>query len=83
MVQVIDKKLFAAIEKLNTTQKKAVLDFVDNLQPEHPDLENKWETDQFVSEMEMRYDEYKNEGQSIPSSIVNTKISEIIKNGKR
>ena len=78
MSQVIDKKLFAAIDKLTDTQKKEVLLFVGNFL-EHREREyDKWEDESFVSEMESRYNYYKNGGKMVTAEESEKRIKTLL-----
>jgi len=83
MSQVIDKKLFSAIEKLNDKQKKAVLVFVGGILEEDKQEYDKWQDAGFVSEMESRYNYYKNGGKMITASEANKRIKNLLENGKK
>ena len=82
MSQVIDKKLFSAIEKLNDKQKKAVLVFVGGFLEEGEQEYDKWQDTGFVSEMENRYNYYKNGGKMITASEANKRIKNLLEKGK-
>ena len=82
MSQVIDKKLHAAIDKLTDTQKKEVLLFVGNL--EHRGREyDKWEDESFVSEMESRYNYYKNGGKMVTAEESEKRINALLEKSKQ
>ena len=83
MSQVIDKKLFSAIEKLNDKQKKEVLVFVGNVLDESEQHYDKWEDNSFVSEMETRYEHYKNGGKMVTSAEAEKRIKAIIHKGEK
>jgi hypothetical protein len=57
MSQVLDKQLHDAIEKLNTSQKKALLGLAKYL--ESKETHDHWKDENFVAEMDRRYNEYK------------------------
>jgi hypothetical protein len=57
MSQTLDKKLYTAINALNDKQKKAVLTMMKAFTEQKQDA--RWEGDDFVVEMEKRYDGYK------------------------
>ena len=83
MSQVIDKKLFAAIDKLNDKQKKEVLVFVGNFLQESKQEYDKWQDDSFVSEMENRYNYYKNGGKMVTAAEADKRIKNLIEKGKK
>ena len=83
MSQVIDKKLSAAIDKLNDKQKKEVLVFVSHIQEEHEPEYDKWKDDGFVNEMENRYNYYKNGGKMVTAEEANKRIKNLIEKGKK
>ena len=84
MSQVIDKKLLAAIDKLNDQQKKEVLIFVSHISEDDGGKEyDKWEDDSFVSEMESRYNYYVNGGKMVPAEEANERIKNLIEKGKK
>jgi hypothetical protein len=78
MSQVIDKKLFAAIDKLNDKQKKEVLVFVGSVLDDGEQNYEKWQDDSFVSEMETRYNHYKNGGKMVTAEEAEKRIKAII-----
>ena len=53
----LDKKLETAIGSLNNKQKRAVLNFIDELGVAAAG--NHWDDPEFVAEMDRRYEEYK------------------------
>ena len=78
MSQAIDKKLFAAIDQLNDQQKKEVLVFVGHFLDESDQKYDKWEDDNFVAEMDRRYDYYKNGGKMISAEESKMRIKAIL-----
>ena len=86
MSQVIDKKLSAAIDKLNDQQKKEVLVFVSHISEEEGEIEkeyDKWEDESFVAEMERRRDHYLSGGKMVTAEEADKRIKTLIENGKR
>jgi hypothetical protein len=78
MSQVIDKKLFDAIDRLNEQQKKEVLLFVGNFLEQTEPTYDKWEEESFVTEMDSRYDYYKNGGKMISVAESENRITTIL-----
>jgi len=58
-MQVLDKQLHVAIEKLSNKQKKAVLGIVKAFAEEDTEEYDHWKDKSFVAEMDRRYNEYK------------------------
>lgn len=83
MPQVIDKKLSAAIDKLNDKQKREVLVFVGHFLEKGKKECDKWEGNSFVNEMESRYNYYKNGGKMITATEADKKIKKLIAKGKK
>ena len=83
MSQVIDKKLFAAIDKLNDKQKKEVLVFVASFLEEGEQEYDKWQDNSFVAEMETRYDSYKNGGKIITADEADKRIKTLLEKNKK
>ncbi|MCD6013338.1 MAG: hypothetical protein K0Q79_3200 [Flavipsychrobacter sp.] len=78
MSQVIDKKLHAAIDKLNAKQKKELLVVVGNILEESEEGYDKWEDESFVTEMEKRYTHYKNGGKMVTAKEANSRIKKLL-----
>jgi len=84
MSQVIDKKLFAAIDKLNDQQKKEVLIFVSHISEDETDKEyDKWQDDDFVAEMERRHNNYKNGGKMVTAAESDERIKKLFEKVKK
>ncbi len=81
MSQVIDKKLYEALEKLNDTQKKEVLVFVGGILEEKK--YDKWEDESFVSEMESRYNYYKKGGKMVTADEADKRIKNLLAKKKK
>ena len=78
MSQVIDNKLFAAIDKLSEHQKEEVLIFVAGIL-DPSEQYNKWEDETFVKEMDSRYEHYKNGGKMITAEEADKRIKDLFK----
>ncbi len=83
MSQVIDKKLSAAIDKLNDEQKKEVLVFVGHFLEKDEKEYDKWEDNNFVNEMEDRHDYYKNGGKMITAAEADKRIKKLLEKRKK
>ena len=83
MSQVIDKKLSAAIDKLNDKQKQEVLVFVSHIQEEGEQGYDKWKDDSFEAEMERRRDNYLNGGKMITAAESAERIKRLFEKNKR
>jgi len=83
MSLVIDKKLFATLDQLNDKQKREVLVFAGHFLAEDERGNNKWEDDNFVSEMGSRYNHYKNGGQMITTTEADKRIKQILETGRK
>ncbi len=86
MSQVIDKKLFAAIDKLNDQQKKEVLIFVGHISEEEKAGEkqyDKWEDDDFLTEMERRHDYYMSGGKMVTAEESKERINKLFEKSKK
>jgi hypothetical protein len=81
MSQIIDKKLFAAIGKLNDEQKKEVLLFVGNFL-EGGAASDKWQDINFLAEMNSRYDYYQSGGKMISSVEADKRIKSLLEKNK-
>lgn len=78
MSHVIDKKLFAALDRLNDKQKEEVLIFVGGFLEKSDAGYDKWQDNSFVSEMETRYDHYKNGGKMVTAREADERIKAIL-----
>ena len=76
----IDEKLHAAIDMLNSKQKKELLFFVDHIREE--ETYDKWKDDSFVAEMEKRYQYYKSGGKMVSATDANKQIKRLLEKGK-